>query len=227
MLDLNIFYKNHFDDKQISDNKLRKFAGINLERLTANNSGGEFTQLIADTNDALQEYAAAQTKLDVSFASQQGLTIAVNNLLSEYKNYIGNSEGFVRATFGKAGTEYQEFFPYKKDEYWRSNLKNAEQLMDRFLDAADRHSAELGTGVKNKVQALLTDFRNARKAQLLKKAEVTDSRTELRKKRHILEIQLMKNLLYVGFIYADNPNKCNDFFDQSFLRRKKKKAEQG
>jgi hypothetical protein len=222
MLDLNTIYKNHFEHRLITDNKLKKFAEIHLERLIANNSGGELTQLIADTTSALQQFGESLTNGDVKFAKQQGLTISVTNLLTEFKKYIADSEGFIRAKFGKGASEYQEFFPYKKNEYWQCSLKNAEQLMDRFIDAADRHSPELGVDIKNKVQAMLADFKSAREEQLLKKAEVEDSRTVRRKKRHSLEIQLMKNLHYIGFLYAEDPNKCNDFFDQSFLRRKKK-----
>ena len=41
--------------------------------------------------------------------------------------------------------------------------------MDRFIDAADRHSPELGVDIKNKVQAMLAHFKSAREEQLLKK----------------------------------------------------------
>ena len=223
MLDLNTLYKNHFSHELITDDKLRKYAEIQLGKLKSNNGGGELTQLITDTTSALQQFAEEISDEDSNFAKQQGLTISVYNLLGEFKQFVADSEGFVRAAFGKKSDEYQEFFPYNKNEYWQCSLKNAEQLMDRFLSAADRHSAALGSDIKNKTQTLLNDFRNARTAQLRKKGEVAEIKTSTRDKRRTLEIQLMKNLHYIGFLYPDNPDKCNDFFDQSFLRRKKKK----
>jgi len=74
MLDLETLFKNHFSSRLISDDKLRKFAEIQLERLKANNSGGEFTQLINDTTAAYQLYANAISDEDVKFSTQQGLT---------------------------------------------------------------------------------------------------------------------------------------------------------
>ncbi|MCW8961900.1 MAG: hypothetical protein OQK29_10080, partial [Ignavibacteriaceae bacterium] len=130
MLDLETLFKNHFESKLISDDKLRKFAEIQLERLKANNSGGEFAQLIVATTTAYQLYATAITDEAVKFAAQQGLTIKVKKLLDDFKNYIAAKEGIVRAHFGKKGDAYQAFFPLGKNEYWQSNFKNVELLMD-------------------------------------------------------------------------------------------------
>ena len=224
MLNLNTLYKNHFGSRKISDDKLRKFAEINLERLKANNGGGELDQLIADTTAALQMYEAAITDEDVKYAKQQGLTIKVKNILKDFKELISRGEGIIRGQFGKKVAEYQEFFPYQKDEYWQCSLKNADLLMDRFLKAAEKYAPQIGDDLKNKLQAMLTDFKSAREEQLLKKAEVTDGKTTTSKRRKELEIQLMKNLYYIGYLYPGNIDKCNNFFDQSFLRKKRKSA---
>lgn len=226
MLDLETLFKNHFDSKLISDDKLRKFAEIQLERLKANNGGGEFAQLITDTSTTYQLYAAAITDEAVKFASQQGLTVKVKKLLNDFKNYVATKEGIVRAQFGKKGDAYQAFFPLGKNEYWQSNLKNVEMLMDRLIASADLYSEQLGVDLKNDLQTMLNEFKSAREAQLKKKGEVADSKTTVRTIRTELEIQLLKNLHYIGFTYPTNVNRCNDFFDQSFLRRKKRAREQ-
>ncbi len=225
MIDLNNLYKNFFDDPVITDGKLNKFAEIHLERLRANNGGGEFTQLITDTTNAYQLFASAVSVEDVNFAQQQGLTIKVGNLLKDMKLFISKAEGLVRSEFGKKSDEYQEFFPYKVKEYWHFNFKNAEMLVSRFISAADKYSAQLGPAIKTNLQTLLNDFRSAREDQLRKKGEVADSKTNVRKRREELEIQLLKNLHYIGFIYPGNINRCNDFFDQSYLRRRKKREQ--
>ena len=94
--------------------------------------------------------------------------------------------------------------------------------MDRFYKAAEKYAPQIGDDLKNRLQAMLTDFKSAREEQLLKKAEVTDGKTTTSKKRKELEIQLMKNLYYIGYLYPGNIDKCNNFFDQSFLRKKRK-----
>ena len=222
MLDFEIFFRNHFADRNISDNKFSKFADIHLARLKSNNDGGVFTQIIADTTTAYSQYTAAISDEDIKYAQQQGLSVTVKKLLREFKLFTSRSEKLILGTLGKKSKTYQEFFPYGVSEYWQCSLKNVEQLMDRFVTAAGSHAAELGTDMLNKAQTLLTDFKNARVEQLRKKGAVADCKTVTKDKRRALEMQVMKNLYFIGLTYTFNINKCSEFFDQSFLRRKKK-----
>lgn len=220
MLNLNILFKNHFSSRLISDNSIRKFAEVHLQRLSANNSGGEFTQTITDTQNVFDSYFGSMSDEDQNFAIQQGLTISVTKVLKEFKLFISSSEGLVRAQFGKKSSEYQEFFPNKMKEYWHLNLANAEKVMERFYNVAGRHSNVFGDSIKNLAQTLLTEFTEARSNQLKKKGEVAEKKSSTRERRKNLELQLIKNLHYIGYLYPGNINRCNDFFDQSFLRRK-------
>ena len=223
MLDFNMLFKNHFGGRLISDNSIRKFAGIHLERLSANNGIGEFTQLFTETQNAYNQYFGSISEEDKNFAIQQGLTISVTKVLKEFKQFVSSSEGLVRAQFGKKSAEYQEFFPYKMKEYWHLNLTKAESVMERFYKASDRHSAVFGNSLKNLAQTLLGEFKEARTNQLKKKGEVAEKKSSTRERRKNLELQLIRNLHYIGYLYPGNVNRCNDFFDQSFLRRKKQR----
>ena len=220
MLNLNILFKNHFSSRLISDNSIRKFAEVHLQRLSANNSGGEFTQTITDTRKVFDSYFGSMSDEDQNYAIQQGLTISVTKVLKEFKLFISSSEGLVRAQFGKKSAEYQEFFPNKMKEYWHLNLANAEKVMERFYNVAGKHSNVFGDSIKNLAQTLLTEFTEARSNQLKKKGEVAEKKSSTRERRKNLELQLIKNLHYIGYLYLGNINRCNDFFDQSFLRRK-------
>jgi len=220
MLNLNILFKNHFSSRLISDNSIRKFAEVHLQRLSANNSGGEFTQIITDTQHAFNSYFGSMNDEDQNYAIQQGLTISVTKVLNEFKQFISSGEGLVRAQFGKKSSEYQEFFPNKMKEYWHLNLANAEKVMERFYNVAGKHTNVFGNSITNLAQTLLTEFTEARSNQLKKKGEVAEKKSSTRERRKNLELQLIKNLHYIGYLYPGNINRCNDFFDQSFLRRK-------
>ena len=220
MLNLNILFKNHFSSRLISDNSIRKFAEVHLQRLSANNSGGEFTQTITDTQNVFDSYFGSMSDEDQNYAIQQGLTISVTKVLKEFKLFISSSEGLVRAQFGKKSAEYQEFFPNKMKEYWHLNLANAEKVMERFYNVAGKHSNVFGDSIKNLAQTLLTEFTEARSNQLKKKGEVAEKKSSTRERRKNLELQLIKNLHYIGYLYPGNVNRCNDYFDQSFLRSK-------
>lgn len=221
MLDLNILFKNHFGNRLISDNSIRKFSEIHLERLSSNNKNGEFTQLIAETQNAYNQYFGSITDEDKNYAIQQGLTISVQKVLKEFKQFVSRSEGLIRAQFDKKSAEYQEFFPNKMKEYWHLNLTRAESVMERFYKATERHTGEFGDGIKNLAQTLLMEFKEARSNQLKKKGEVANRKTSTKERRKNLELQLIRNIHYIGYLYPADIKKCNSFFDQSFLKRKK------
>jgi len=212
------FFKNHFNTDRISDENLRKFAEIHLQRMAAKNGGGEFTTMITNTTTAYNNYFGSITDEDTKFAVQQGLTIAVNNSIENFKKAVSQKEGIVRGTFGKESPEYQEFFPLGITEYSKATLQNVEMLMQRFVDAATRFTVELGAALATEFQSYLTAYQTARASQLLKIGEVADSKTDTSFKRNDVENELMKNVHLIGAMYVGDINTCMDFFDQSFVR---------
>lgn len=217
-MNMETFFKNHFDTKEISDENLRKFAEIHLQRMAAKNGGGEFTTMITDTTTAYNNYFGSITDEDVKFAVQQGLTIAVNNAVTNFKKAVSQKEGSVRGVFGKDAPEYQEFFPLGLTEYSQATLQDVEMLMNRMVTAANKYTVELGAALETEFQGYLTTFTTARAAQLLKIGEVKDSKTDTSFKRDVVEIELMKNVHLIGAMFVGDVNTCMDFFDQSFVR---------
>lgn len=212
------FFKNHFNTSKISDDNMRKFAEIHLQRLAAKNGGGEFTTMITDTTTAYTNYFGSITDEDTKFAVQQGLTIAVNNAVENFKKAVSQKEGLVRAMFGKDAPEYQEFFPLGVTEYSKATLQNVEMLMNRFVTAANKFAVQLGAALETEFQGYLTAFTTARTSQLLKLGEVADAKTDASFKRDDVEIELMKNVHLIGAMFVGDINTCMDFFDQSFVR---------
>jgi hypothetical protein len=218
MMNMETFFKNHFDTKEISDENLRKFAEIHLQRLSANNGGGDFTQMINDTTNAYTGYFGSITDEDTKFAVQQGLTIAVKNAMENFKKAVSQKEGLVRATFGKDSPQYQEFFPLGVTEYSQATLQNVEMLMNRFVTAATTHQVQLGAALVTEFQGYLTAYTTARTSQLVKIGEVVDSKTTTSVQRDTVENELMKNVHLIGAMFVGDVNRCMDFFDQSFVR---------
>ena len=221
MINMETFFKNHFNTDRISDENLRKFAEIHLQRMAAKNGGGAFTTMITDTTTAYTNYFGSINDEDTKFAVQQGLTIAMNNAVENFKKAVSQKEGLVRATFGKDAPEYQEFFPLGVTEYSKATLQNVEMLMQRFVDAANRFTVELGATLATEFQGYLTAFQTARTSQLLKIGEVVDSKTDTSFKRDDVENELMKNVHLIGAMFVGDINTCMDFFDQSFVRDSK------
>ena len=218
MINMETFFKNHFNTNRISDDNLRKFTEIHLQSMAAKNGGGEFTTMITDTTNAYTNYFGSMTDEDTKFAVQQGLTIAVNNAVENFKKAVSQKEGIVRGNFGKDSPEYQEFFPLGLTEYSQATLQNIEMLMQRMVTAANAHVGVLGIPFLTEFQGYLSAYSSARGAQLQKIGEVADSKTDTSFKRDVVEIELMKNVHLIGAMYVGDLNTCMDFFDQSFVR---------
>ncbi len=218
MINMETFFKNHFNTNKISDENLRKFAEIHLQRMAAKNGGGAFTTMITDTTTAYTNYFGSITDEDTKFAVQQGLTIATNTAVENFKKAVSQKEGLVRASFGKDAPQYQEFFPLVVTEYSKATLQNVEMLMNRFVTAANKYTVELGAALATEFQGYLTAYTTSRTSQLLKIGEVVDSKTDTSFKRDDVENELMKNVHLIGAMFVGDINTCMDFFDQSFVR---------
>lgn len=218
MINLQTLFKNHFNTERISDDNLRKFTEIHIQRLSANNGGGDFTTMITDTTNVYTNYFGAITDEDLKYAVQQGLTIAMNNSVENFKAAVKRREGLIRSTFGEETPQYQEFFPLGISEYTTAILANIETLMVRFKNLANQYAVELGAALEAEITALHNTFVTARTAQLTKIGEVSESKTDTSVKRDVVEIELIKNVHLIGAMFPGDVNRCMDFFDQSFIR---------
>ncbi|MFZ1520097.1 MAG: hypothetical protein WAU11_15065 [Ignavibacteriaceae bacterium] len=205
---------------------MKKFAEIHLERLSANNGTAQFTAMITATTAAYTAYFGSITNEDTKYAIQQGLTMAMTNVVENFKKFVSKREGTVRGEFGADTPNYQEFFPQGVDEYWQANLANIETLLTRFAAAAERHSAELGATMQSDAENFLTDFKAARKAQLEKIGEVQAQKSTTSTNRDVIENELMKNVHLIASMFIGEVDRCMDFFDQSFIRSNGKDDEE-
>ncbi len=219
MINLEVFFKNHFDNKNISDNNLRLFAEVHLQRIAANNPGGIYTTRITATTTAYTNYFGAISSEDVKEAVQQGLTITMNNAMTGFVDKVQQKEGIVRGTWGKESEEYQEFFPHGLDEYDQISLATAGLLMNRMVAASTAHVADLGAPFVTLFTDLRTTFQDARTAQLATMGEVEGLKSTAANTRDALEIELMKNLLITASNNVGDITMMPDYFDQSIIRR--------
>jgi hypothetical protein len=226
MIDLSKLFKNHFNTDKISDNNLKKFAEIHLERLSANNGTAQFTAIITATTNAYTAYFGSITNEDTKYAIQQGLTKAMNNVVENFKKFVSKREGTVRGEFGEGTPNYEEFFPQGLTEYSNATLANIETLMTRFSAAAERHNTALGATLQSDAENYLTDFKAARKAQLEKIGEVSAQKSTTSTTRDGIENELMKNVHLIASMFIGQVDRCMDFFDQSFIRGNGKDEEE-
>ena len=218
MINLKTLFKNHFDTKEISDDNMRKFAEVHIQRLSANNGGGAFTAMITATTTAYTNYFGSMTDEATKSAVKEGLTITLNTAVETFKKAISQKEGIIRGNFDRGSSKYQEFFPLGVTEYTTATLANIEVLMQRFADMAATYEPELGPEFKDEFIGYLNAFKDARTAQLQKIGEVSESKTDTTTKRDSVENELHKNLHSIAAMFPGDVDRCMDFFDQSFIK---------
>jgi hypothetical protein len=221
MINLETFFKNHLDTKDVSDDKMKKFAEVHLQRITANNPGGIYTTRITATTTAYTNYFGAISNEDVKAAMQQGLSITMNEAYDNFVHTVQQKEGIIKGTWGKTSAQYQDFFPYGLNEYNEGNLSNIELLMNRMVAASTAHSAELPAGFVTLFTNLRTAFTDARTAQLAVIGEVAGLKDTSESNRNDLETQLMINILITGSNNVGHPERMTTYFDQSIIRRRR------
>jgi hypothetical protein len=196
----------------------KKFTQDHIQRITANNGGGLFTTLLNETVTAYTAYFGNITEEDLAFAVQQSLTMSADNLIKTFKDTTSQKEGIIKATYGKGSPTYQEFFPLGLTEYSNATKANVETLMTRMVSAITVHVADLGLPLKNLFADIKSNYITARNLQLAKIGEVSSEKTQVRSTRDVIEVQLCKNLHFIGYTYPGNADRCMDFFDQSIIR---------
>lgn len=226
MVNLKTLFRNHFDTERISDDNLKKFAEVHLERLSANNGTAQFTAMITATTNAYTAYFGSITNEDTKYAIQQGLTKAMNSVFEAFKKFVRKREGTIRGEFGEGTPNYEEFFPQGLTEYDSATLANIETMMTRFAAAAERHNAVLGATIQTDAENYMINFKAARKAQLEKIGEVSAQKTATSTTRDVVENELMRNVHLIASMFIGDVDRCMDFFDQSFIRSNGKDEEE-
>lgn len=227
MINLQTFFKIHFDTKEISDDNLYKFSEDHIARLHANNDKGVYSVMIATTEAAFEVYATAMSQEDAQYTQQQGSTLKVAAVIAEFKEQVSRSEGLINYTYGIKSSAYQEFFPSGVTEYSKAKKANIETLMARIIVKAQKYQDTLGEVFTNKFITYRHNYIQARRTQLQNIGRVSADKSRMEEVRSSLERQLMLNVLQLAIEFLGNAERGLDFFDQSIIRRNIYKIDEG
>lgn len=219
MLRLERIFENLFNDAKIAASTLYNFAADSIERLRANNSDGTFNQILEETENKYRALGESLGLLSSDESQREGRTKDMNKTFDTFQKEVSHTEGLISYTYGKDSGTYQEFYPHGVTEYYQMTLDNAEIIMDRYVTAVNAHAADLPAAVPIKFQQILTDFKDSRKKQLSEKGEVAGSRNARDNAARELQIQLTKNVLFIAYHFAAQPEKASVYFDQSILTK--------
>lgn len=213
--------KNPFANPEISEEKFDKVADTHIQRLTANNQSGTYTNLINETDPLYQAWKTAISAEAVELAIRQGRTISVNDGVRVIKQYISRKEGIVNDVYPKGSSEYEQFFPQGLTEYSKANLGNIRLLTERWIAAANASGSPALVVLGAELQLFLNAFNTARTNQLQTSGEVIEKDSDSDIARAALAKQLYKNLCSLIIIHIDDTERVIDFYDLSITKKSK------
>lgn len=212
---------NPFANPKISEANFDKIVDTNIQRLTANNQGGTYTQMINDTTPLLQQWRTAITTEAIEKALREGRTISVNDAVKIIKAYISRKRGVIMDVFANGTPEYEQFYPNGALEYTDANLGNLRTLTERWIASANSIANPQFPIMGGELQVFLNAFIAARAAQLLSAGEVIENDSDSDIARAAVAKQVFKNLLGLLIIHIDDTQRVIDFFDLSITKRTK------
>ncbi len=219
MIDLSRFFLPLFMDEKISKQELRAFTDDFLKKLTVQNTGGVYSEMLNVTIAAYEVFFGAIADLDVRAAIQKSRTASMNLVMDAFKASM-QSSGLVIEGLLTNKPQLQEFFPLGRSEFSQITLEKAETLMKRLASASATHRTAIGDTIAKEFEAYPERFKEARGVQLAEIAKVSDMRQEAKDARLALATLMTKNVLQIAMNNIGNPDAAKLFFNQSLLEDK-------
>jgi hypothetical protein len=202
----------------------QRFSEEHIGSLTAQNTTGEFSEMIAVTFAAHTAYFGNFTNVKIKEAVRQSQTQIVDKIIADFVQRTTRLNAYLIAMGVDKTPIYQQFFPLGVTEFTKdTNKTNAESHINRLIAAITANpTAAGGAAVLSEYQAFSTNYTAARNTQLILKGETEGTRTTRDEKGLIWADQLYSNLLVIAHKNRHQPQRMNDFFTQSILRPQSK-----
>ena len=208
-----------FDDVHLADYNLRSFTQDHLLRLSipANNPGGIYSGLISVTTTKFNAFFGKMDNESIQDSINQSLTITTEETKALAITYLSTLEGLVSFKFGKTSGTYQQFYPHGLSEYHDANLDELPGKFTRFLTAANTHLLATNPTEVNEITTRITNYNNARIAQLTGFGTIETLQTGRRDDRTALTLQLTTNLLSIALNNLGNADNFNNYYNPAYL----------
>ena len=220
MLGMERFFKNPFTKSRVGIGPLLAFTTDHVERLKADNSGGQWTARLAATTAALAavngSFVADQSKLGQRKGSKQTKRMFRRGLAVR----LAKIQGAAMGRFGPKAPELSELFPRGRRGFTQCADDGLESKLQALVTALTAHAAELDAAVVPAAQTLLAEWRAVYQASEASTGAKASAETARRGARSVLERELFLNLLTLAQAFPDAPEKLARYMQQSLLVKK-------
>ncbi len=212
------FFKNHFDDEKIINNRLETFTGDMIGKLTAGNTGDRFQPILDKLAISYPAFTGDVSDVAIALSLQRGTTMTVEGVVRLFKTTMSAQEPFIASALGgRATPAYEQFYNHKISEYSRATQADMITLTTKVNTAATANATALGTTLATLLQGFKTQWSNSKTAQELKKGTVAISREERNDTRTNLELDLCYGINIIASLFPGDVDTCSTFVDFALL----------
>ena len=211
------FLQNPFDDPNISMNELIAFTTDHLQRLSANNGGGELTTRIAATTSSLATVEDCVTddqgRLGVRKARKQAKDDFRLQIPADVKRI---EAGFI-AAFGADSPVLLEALPQGRTIFNTCRDDQVEVHLQTLLDAATTHQASLAPTTLTQATTLKNNWVTIYQASEASTGSKTVTQEGKKLARENLQLMLFLCLLKLAEMFPRQPQKLALYMMQHLL----------
>ncbi|MBC7448023.1 MAG: hypothetical protein H7330_08180 [Hymenobacteraceae bacterium] len=138
------FSRDFFATRDVTLSRLQKFTRDAIQRLTLDNPGGVFDQLIADLTTYYEALFGSLADADAGISQRRGAAEQMWGALADLQDQLEADEALITYKDQKNPGLRAAFLPNGRDEYGQASLLTADLLFNRAQQAATTHAATLG-----------------------------------------------------------------------------------
>lgn len=220
MRSLDSFLQNPFDDKGISMAELIAFSTDHLQRMIANNPGGELTARIAATTSALGQVEDCVT----DDQGRLGIRMARKQAKSDYRRDVippgveRVEAGFI-AALGADSPVLLEALPKGRNIFNTCRDDEVEMHLQTLLNAVTTHSASLAPATVTLATDLKNNWATIHAASEDSSGSKTTTEEGKRQARQNLQLMLYLNLVKLMEMFPRQPEKLSLHMQQHLLEK--------
>lgn len=217
MRTLSRFLDNPFDDPNISLAELLAFSTDHLQRMIANDAGGELSARITATTSALQLVQDSASDDQTGLGLRKARKQAKDAFRKALPERAGQIVAAVAAQYGMNAPEVTECVPQGRSVFSSATDDRVATHLQTLLDAVTAHQADLGAPLVTAATALLSDWQAVHAASESSTGGKTTTQEAKNAARENLQLMLFLNLLKLAEMWPRQPEKLALYMQQSLL----------
>jgi len=225
MMKLHRYFQNPFASPSFGVGKLLAFTSHHLAELAANNPGGIYDGRIAATTTALNAVNAAAVDNDERLGHRKASKAQKRKFRKALPPAIGKIYVALAAKYGLKAPVLKEFFPAGRSMFVKCRDAILEDELGVLITALTAHQSELGPESLASAKDLQSGWQALQEASGSSAGAKAHTEKVRRDARAALQHELFLNLLTLAQNFPGQPEKLNQFMQQSLLKRHSKASQ--